>query len=80
MRCPKCNSAKMNVTNTYAVNETVKTQRWACGDCGAKIVTKVVTTVEAINPRRGQGASTLAERLRRSSIIKPPSEASSGGV
>lgn len=69
MRCPKCNHPKTYVENSYSAGESGSTQRRVCESCGAVLV--CVTTLVSVNPPRGQGAYSLAKKLR----MKKPAEA-----
>ena len=61
MKCPKC-GAPLRVTHSYAVPEG-QTQRMVCDAC--KTICTTQKMIVAVDPRYGQGAASLAERLRR---------------
>ena len=69
MRCPECNSNKIYVENSYSAGKIGSTQRRVCTNCGAVLV--CMTTLVSVNPPRGEGAYSLAKRMR----TKKPAEA-----
>jgi transcriptional regulator NrdR family protein len=62
MKCPKCDSKNVYVINAYSAGPAGTVQRRKCADCGATITTQVV--VLSIEPKRGEGAYSVAKRLR----------------
>jgi len=66
MRCPKCREADLQVSHTYPIDESLKVRRLECPNCGAVATAQTVTTV-TIDPPHGQGAFSVAGRLRRRS-------------
>lgn len=67
MICPKC-QRKMKVTHTYTANSAGKTQRVAC-DCG--VVGTSITILMTTDVRKGTGAKSVADKMRRQKT--PPS-------
>lgn len=67
MICPKC-ERKMKVTHTYTANSAGKTQRVAC-DCG--VVGTCVTILTTTDVRKGTGAKSIADKMRKQKT--PPS-------
>jgi hypothetical protein len=61
MNCPKCASRNIKVTHSYST-EGGTVQRRLCQDCLSVLTTQVVLL--NIDPPRGEGASSLAKRLK----------------
>lgn len=64
MNCPKC-SKPMKVTHSYTAGATARTQRLECVHCGTVAVAQAMIVL--LNPGYGQGAESLAKRLRKKS-------------
>ena len=61
MICPKCDSKDVYVSHTYSTGGGgASMQRRVCETCHAVLVTE--TVIVGVNPRRGQGAYSLAKR------------------
>ena len=61
MRCPKCDT-RLVVTHTYAAGDAGKTSTAKCQNCG--LVATIVSTIQAINPKRGEGAAAVAKEMK----------------
>ena len=62
MRCQKCGHPKLKITHVYRGGESVKIQRAACPKCFT--VHTLQTVVTDVDPTRGQGAATVARKMR----------------
>lgn len=66
MNCPRCDSKNVYVSHSYSTgNDGSCTQRRVCSDCSAVITT--TTVIVNVNPKRGEGAYSLAKKKARSS-------------
>lgn len=63
MKCPNCNSKNVYVTHSYSAGTEGSTQRRECRDCDMIFTT--ATVILTMNPRRGEGASAVADRMRK---------------
>lgn len=73
MKCPKCKSSKIYVENTYSAGDAGYTQRRVCNNCGA--VLTFVSAMVNVDPAKGEGAFSLAKKMKKAS-----EEASSGNA
>lgn len=62
MKCEKC-SGELLVDHTYDAGAKAKTARLTCMMCGAVHVT--ITKIVSVDPVWGQGASAIAERMKK---------------
>lgn len=62
MKCPKCGSRNVYVKMTYSAGTAGNVQTRKCEDCGATMTTQ--TVVLSIEPKRGEGAYSVAKQLR----------------
>lgn len=60
MICPACQKTKVKVTHTYSGVPGKVAQRGWCPGCGTTYT--VACTVMHVDPRRGQGAQSVAKR------------------
>lgn len=63
MECPKC-SKSMTMTHSYRVTYG-RTQRYCCSNPKCRCVVTAQTSIVAIDPKYGEGASSLAGRLNK---------------
>ncbi len=61
MRCPKCQS-DMRVTHSYDAGPGGQTQRLECLQCPC--VATARTLIVAVQPLYGEGAASLAKRMK----------------
>lgn len=63
MICPKCDKDTLVVTHSYSAGQAGQTQRQECLICGCVVTSR--TLIEAVDPGYGEGAYSLAERLKK---------------
>lgn len=69
MKCPKQCGARLKVTHTYRAGDAGTTRRLSCPRCGA--VVTAVTIAVAVDPKYGQGASSLAQKMNQNPLKLP---------
>lgn len=63
MICPECGSKNVYVTNSYCAGTEGSTQRRQCKSCD--LIFTTATVILTLRPKRGEGASVIAERMRK---------------
>lgn len=65
MKCPKC-GAELMVRQTYKAGDDAVVRNLVCTGklCAAVVVTQTSLVLVTVNPARGQGAYSLAKKLR----------------
>lgn len=61
MKCPNCES-RLKVTNSYQAGNAGITQRLFCEECLTTV--SAVTVLVQVNPNYGQGAKSLAHKIK----------------
>ena len=69
MECPRCHG-KMLVTNSYRVGVKGSTHKYQCQNLKCGLIATAITIPIFLSPNHGQGASSVAEKLRKSTSVE----------
>lgn len=73
MQCPKCGH-RLRVVNSYRAGNHGQTQRLCCDKC--HIDATVVVLLVTVEPVRGQGAASIANKMRKDTSLHDKMRAS----
>lgn len=72
MKCPGCGSLSVYTTNTYPVSDFMRLQRRLCKSCNKALTVKVTEEIIHFDPKRGQGAESIAKNKALTVVRSEP--------